>query len=415
MSRSRSFSWCVTTILVAALASLASVFFARPAAAAPKPTVAILGLEVVDNGQGIDQASTEAAKGLTDALRQRAKAGTGPFTLAPGSDKELIDQKLLSGCDSEKNDCMAAIGLNLSADQLMFGKLEKHANGYQISMKLLSVGQKNLVRSVVDVIPYNEAQGADLQRWGKSLYAKLVGDSNQGTLLIKANVERGTVIIDDEPKGNLVGGTTKITGLAEGRYRLAIEAEGHQRYEAVVTVTGGQTTNHGATLEVSGLKGGSAQPHGPDGVVVDNGHLKEGTLSQASSGGPWRGVFWGSVVVAAASAGTWYFAYTKVDDAEKGLCSGRHAGEAGCVAATDPVKVKSLTDQGNSNSTLTYVGGALLGVAAIVGGYSLYRGYLSNGAEHAGPMASRRVRRQPFAITPIVTPDGAGASFRLDW
>jgi hypothetical protein len=309
---------------------------------------------------------------------------------------------------------MAGIGQNLSADQLMFGKLEKRATGYQVSIKLLSVAQKNLVRSVVDIVPYGEAQGPDLQRWAKSLYAKLVGDSNQGSLLVKANVDRGTVILDDEPKGNLVGGTARITGLAEGRYRLAIEAEGHQRYEAVVTVTGGQTTNHGATLETSGLKGGSAQPHGTDGVIVDDHHTKEGTTSEVPGNGMWKGVFWGSVVVAAASGGTWYFAYTKVDSAEKSLCSGRHAGEAGCVPPTDLAQIKKLTDQGNSNSTLTYVGGAILGVAAVVGGVALYKGYLSSGAEHPG-LAGRKVRRQPFAITPVVSPDGAGATFRLDW
>src|SRR5256885_17121138 len=45
-----------------------------------KPPIAILGLEVYDNGSGIDPETTRAAKELTAALRDRAKAGTGPYT-----------------------------------------------------------------------------------------------------------------------------------------------------------------------------------------------------------------------------------------------------------------------------------------------------------------------------------------------
>ena len=51
--------------------------------AAGKPPIAILGLEVFDNGGGIDPETTKAAKELTAALRERAKAGTGPYVPAP--------------------------------------------------------------------------------------------------------------------------------------------------------------------------------------------------------------------------------------------------------------------------------------------------------------------------------------------
>ena len=65
-----------------------------------KPPIAILGLEVYDNGSGIDPETTRAAKDLTEALRDRAKAGTGPYTPV-GGEKELIDEKLINNCDSE--------------------------------------------------------------------------------------------------------------------------------------------------------------------------------------------------------------------------------------------------------------------------------------------------------------------------
>src|SRR3954471_8899945 len=100
-------------------------------AGAGNPPIAILGLEVYDNGSGIDPDTTKAAKELTAALRDRAKAGTGPYVPVPGGDKELIDEKLLNNCDSEAAVCMAAIGTELGAEVLMYGKIEKSAQGGQ--------------------------------------------------------------------------------------------------------------------------------------------------------------------------------------------------------------------------------------------------------------------------------------------
>src|SRR5207302_6127239 len=108
-------------------------------AAHAKPTIAILGLEVVDNGGGVDEKSTKVAKDLTEALRARAKVGTGPYTLAPGSDKDLLEMKLLSGCDNEATPCMASMGTELAADKLLYGKVEKEQTGFQITLRLLDV------------------------------------------------------------------------------------------------------------------------------------------------------------------------------------------------------------------------------------------------------------------------------------
>src|SRR5215212_6991655 len=80
-----------------------------------KPAIAILGLEVNDNGNGIDPETTKAAKEVTAALRDRAKAGTGPYALVANGDKELIDEKLLNNCDTEAASCMATIGNELGA------------------------------------------------------------------------------------------------------------------------------------------------------------------------------------------------------------------------------------------------------------------------------------------------------------
>jgi hypothetical protein len=76
--------------------------------AAAKPKIAILGLEVIGS---LDPEQVKLARQLTNGLRERASAGTGPFELAPSSDKELVDEKLMNNCDTEALACMAPIGL----------------------------------------------------------------------------------------------------------------------------------------------------------------------------------------------------------------------------------------------------------------------------------------------------------------
>src|SRR5512140_1596930 len=91
---------------------------------AGKPTIAVLGLEVRDEAGTPTPQDTDVAKKLTEGLRGRAKlGGSGPYSIAGNSEKELIDEKLLKNCDSEKEGCMSQIGNDLGADMLMFGRI----------------------------------------------------------------------------------------------------------------------------------------------------------------------------------------------------------------------------------------------------------------------------------------------------
>jgi hypothetical protein len=66
-------------------------------------------------------------------------------------------------------------------------------------------------------------------------------------------------------------------------------------------------------------------------------------------------------------------------------------------------------------SKLTYVTGIS---AALVGGFAIfatYKGYIGNkGSSEKNAGRSTR-RKKTFAVTPIVSPDGAGATVRFDW
>jgi hypothetical protein len=413
-------------------------------AAHAKPTVAILGIEVVDNGGGVDEKSTKVAKDLTEALRNRAKVGTGPFALAPGSDKDLLEMKLLSGCDNEATACMASMGTELAADKLLYGKVEKQQGGFQVTLHLLDVSSKTNEKTTTDVIPANEATGSDLQRWGKQLYNRLSGGTDQGTLLVKANVDRGTIYIDKQVKGSLVGGTARISGLSEGSHEIAIEAEGKLRYEAKVSVSGGEETTHNAELESNTIKvpppgGGSGSDEHITGELGGSQISREGTVSaDEHPGRTSRALFWTSLVITASSATGMTITGLQVrgplrEDKENAIRmwqmahpgDDRLSGTDACSPASDlagmgdqlAAAVSDKCDIGKRRALVTnvLVGTTVIAAAATIVFY--YKGYV--GAEHQTSSAtatSRRAKRSPTVVfAPTVSPDQVGAALQIDF
>jgi Protein of unknown function (DUF2380)/PEGA domain len=403
MSRALSLT-CVALLMVALGA----------ASAMAKPMIAVLGLEVVDASGTPSAQDTQVAKELSDGLRARAKAGTGQYQLAPGSDKELIDQKLLNNCDTEAPACMAAIGNQLGAEILLFGKIQKEGKtSYQVTLKVLDVGRKTVQKSSTDLVPVSEASGAALQGWAKKIYAKLTGEQTTGMIVIKlTNAERGTILVDGEEKGNITNGTGQVANLAEGKYKVAVESDGFRRWDRDVTINAGQTNTIPVELEKGG---GDVIGPGP-GPGSSPGPGPEGK----SGSGLWKGVFIGSMVVAAAGGGWWYVNYTGLKDIEDEQCRN---GARGCPAPMTPDSSFDITksnSDGDKKSMQTYVGGAVMGVGIAVAAFAFYKGFIASGSsskESSTRTGARRgkARRERFIVTPIVAPDGGGATVRLDW
>lgn len=396
------------TCLVIVLLGLGNV-------AAAKPSIAVLGLEVIDPSGTPTAQDTQVAKELTDGLRSRAKAGTGVYQLAPGSDKELIDLKLMNACDDEKPACMSAIGNQLGTEVLMFGRIQKEGKAYQVTLKVLDVGKKSVQKSSSDLIPLGEAQGAPLQAWAKKIYAKLTGEQSSGIVVVKLqNAERGTILIDGEERGNITAGTGQVSGLAEGKYKLAVESDGFRRWDRDITVTAGQTS----TIPVE-LEGGNGPHFGSGGGGGGSGRGGEG----GSGAGLWKGVFVGSVLVAAGGGGWWAYNYGKLNDVKDEQC---RRGARGCTATempytgnSDPDLVDS-NERGDKAKVNTWVGGVVMGVGLGVAAVAFYKGFIatsksSSERSTAAKTRGKRQRRDRFVVTPIVAPDGGGATIRLDW
>jgi hypothetical protein len=250
-----------------------------------------------------------------------------------------------------------------------------------------------------------------------------------GTVQIKANSDRGTVIIDEETKGSLTSGALTVPGIPEGRHTLAIEASGYQRYEAAITVRTGETLSHTATM----VEQSKASP-----PVATRPTTVEGTVSAQPKSNIWKPVFYTTAVVDAAAIGFTVYEWRKgVSNGESVTTSGnlaKHIGtpsspkapdQGDCGKEADFVPMADdktgMSDLKNfkaacSNRKYQEVGWVVTGVmsVAVVGSFLMSFVLDRHSSETQSANRSHKKRRE-FAVTPIISPDGGGATLRIDW
>lgn len=409
MTRALSSSWHRIAVLALFLTGLAS----SPAFAG-KPTIAVLGLEVVDPTNQFDQATTAVAKDLTDALRSRAKMPSNPYAFQPGSEKELIDEKLIKNCDNEALACMSQIGKDLGADFLIYGKFEKKPDGYVVTVNLLNVGKKKFEKSRSPLtIPHSAAKDPTaIGTAATKAYNDLVGVVANGTLVVRSNADHGTVLLDNTPKGSLASGSFSIS-LPEGPYRLSVEADGFDNSQEIkVTIRSGETTTQSVQMLETKVKK-------PD-------ELKHEITGTTSSGGTnvWKPIFVASVIVGVGAGTAWGLTYhymnKEADTADTNGVAGVDrpnpgTNEGSCDKFPNATHFQNACKYQRWN-TYSIVGTSVSVALIAVSGYLAFgRSTESAPATTGTRAAGRRTRKPAFAVTPVLQTDGGGAAFRIDW
>lgn len=366
--------------------------------AAAKPKVAILGLEVVGN---LDPDQTRLAKQLTIGLRDRASAGTGPFVLAPNSNKELVDEKLMNNCGSEALACMTPIAIALQADFLMFGKIEKVDRGFHLTIKLIRVANKMPMPTFSEIIPITEIR-TDPKGVAKRAYARVTA-SDEGTVTIRVtNVDRATVYIDDEPKGTTSSGVLALS-VPIGKRKVAVVAteKGWRRFEETLDINAGDSRN--IPVELARVKKGEREPElHPPGSELS--HTIEGAASDTGNN-TWKNRAIGGVILTAIATG--------VFGASWGLVSRNH--KAGFLDYDCMANDTSFECRHGQALTITAWSS---GIAAIgLAGFSVFSFYKAANASRERPtIGGRSTRpRRELTVTPVVSPTGGGAALRFDW
>ena len=367
--------------------------------AAAKPKVAVLGLEVTGT---IDQQSTGVAHDVTEGLRQKARSGgSNPYQLATSSDRELIDEKVLKNCDSEGPLCMSDIGKDIGADVLIYGKLEKTPDGYRAKLHVLDVRKKSHEKEMAVTVP-NGTSSDGVRTIAKKAYSDLVGGNGppSGTLVITANVDTGTVFVDDEQSVPVEGGKATVT-LPEGRYRVAVESPGKRRKEKQVTIASGEQTSEAYELGAIGGGGGKSNVWKPIFGVSLAATVILGGVSLYSF------ISWRSKV--SNIDATYTPASGKTGAVGDSDCSG------GGISAnvSDPNGTLGDVCSRRQLNIITGIAAGAMGVVTLATGYMAFRH--SGGKSESASLGSRKKRGTEVVMTPLVTPDTAGAIVWMRW
>ena len=376
------------------------------ALAQDKPTLAILGLEVVGSGTHLDKTSVELARDITDELRQTARSA-GPHALADQGSRTLQEMKVLSGCESATTECMAAIGRNLGVDFLIYGTVETlDKDGYRITIALLDVKDQTATSKTSKLSAKTAKSNKLLDRWSRKRYRELFGMPDIGDLALAANVEKGRVFIDGKPAGTLAGGASRIVDLPAGKRRLAVEAPGHRRLEKTVYVEAGETLELKIQLEAIALDSDAGDVERPK---------RPGQRG-------WRIAFWSATATGLIAGAAQIYADRRITDAEQGVSVavdelsdeqrdmlGFFDACSAIASRTDPAfdDLKRHCNDGERYDRISKVNFGIIVASSALFVLAGYMGYLR------GIPDQPRVRQ--VRLEPLLGPDSAGAQLTVPW
>lgn len=223
---------------VTLLGLLAALVPARGALAASDVGVAVLGLEPVDIPEAL-------AQQLTDALRQRAAATSG-VRVVPG--KDLIEIKMVFGCNGELPACMANAGKALGADKLLYGSIKKGSSkaNVTVTLKLLDVKTAVVEKFVNDTVSKHELAGSNVSGTAGRWFAQLLQIEAKPILTVSSDPSGASVTVD-----GAAAGRTPVTlrDLSPGAHTVVLSMSGRQPVTRNVDLRPGATQEVTATLE----------------------------------------------------------------------------------------------------------------------------------------------------------------------
>jgi len=299
----------------------------------------------------IDADSTSHGRLLTDMFRGKV-GGNARFELAPDTMKDLLDEKVANDCNNEGVDCMAKIGAKLKAQVLVFGKIEKR--------------------------PKDGKDGYQLSMKSLDVGAKVVKEWSDWVPL-----------------------TDFIDGGLDRRVQQGFDT---------LTRDADVGTNTNTTTDTNTTVTGTANP-----IVA--GPKKPG-------GFPWKVTAYTATALAMTSFGAFIYTGPIKTKGLEDQCHPTPGGDLGSASSYDPANGGSFGNKsaaqcakGPKFATMSKVTGI---AAAALGGFALfayYEGFVAHKKESAnGPTVGRSTRKKKhIAVTPVLSPDGAGATVRFDW
>jgi hypothetical protein len=244
-------------------------------------------------------------------------------------------------------------------------------------------------------------------------YNYLTG-SNASPLKISVtnkDVDRGLVLIDGEERGPLISGSASIAGVPEGKHKIAIEVGGFQRYEGTVTVS----PDEPVSITLIPLPDEHRDNRG-----ADFHHKIENTTSD--NGGSWGTI---AVVSGIAAVGLGVgFGYSWYELSQTGKNTNSYSYGSKCTFTDGSMSMLApgTTNPSQCNHYNTYLYGSYVTGATTIASlgilaFSLYKTYSHTERPPAGGQVTNRNRkkRPEVVVTPVISPNGGGATVQFDW
>ena len=378
-------SW---TKLWAVMVALAALLVPACALAQKPQTIHVVALDS-------DDASEDQADALTAAIRNKVR-NSPAFQLAD-SNQSLSTLLPALKCPSRPDSaCLQRIGDQLKTDRFIWGYVQKAPLPHQVSAEvhLWTRGKPEQIAKETYSDNLKDQNDDALRRVAASLYEHLTGQTTQGTIVVKANAQTGTVLIDGKAAGQLDHGQTTLL-VGSGTHTVEVQADGMSAPAQTVDVAVNTTAD--VTFDLKAMA--ATTPTGPSGPS----HVKR-TIGFITVG-----VAGATALAAAAMGGLYAGDSGKFNDYRNGIpvnvtniCSGKaDLGPVNSVSWTSACNARSAANTEGSVAWVlggTAVGLALVGVVLIV---------TDHGNEDGAPAATR------FHLTPTFSPTGAGFSAEL--
>jgi hypothetical protein len=265
------------------------------------PSVAVLGVEAID-------VPLDLAQQLTDALRQRVSATPG---VKPIAGKDLVEIKMVFGCDTEHPACLAQAGKSLGAEKLLYGTLKKASKTSQnlvVALKLLDVKSGQVEKFVNETVGKRELAAGQVNASAGRWFGALVEVAEaKPTLNVTSEPSNAAVAVDGQPAGR-----TPITlrDLSPGAHTIAVSMGGKKTVTRTVELRPGASHEVSVSLESEGAPLVAKVPEPkPEPVVKNRPELTQTTPPKSHPGRAAKiaalGMLVGGVVAGAVAIYTW--------------------------------------------------------------------------------------------------------------